>query len=169
MTKFNRARHGTYQLCPNKDILSPGISTRIYKTLQRSTLLYGIELADWDVDQISKLEKIQAKALRSLLDEDLQCPKVIIRILSGVEPFEARMDLHILLYYAKLSRSPPNSLLGKMFQYRTAQYGDLPLGFFNTARNTLVKYSLDHLWNRIPEDKDLGCDLKAFLEKTIWL
>ena len=40
--KFNRSRHGVNQLCPDKTILTPKISIRIYKTLQRSTLLYAM-------------------------------------------------------------------------------------------------------------------------------
>ena len=169
VAKFNRARHGTHQLCPNKEILTPGISTRLYKTLQRSTLLYGTELADWDVDQLLKIEKLQAKALRSLLDLDLQCPKVIIRILPGVEPFEARTDLHILLYYAKLCRSPSNSILGKIHVHRNSHRNKLPQGFHNTVWHTLTKYRLTHLWNTIPEDINLECDLKTFLKIPIWL
>ena len=100
--KFIRARHGTCQLCSNKAILNPSISIRLYKTIQRSTLLYAIELADWDVDQVKELEVLQAKALRTCLNSDLQCPQSLIRLFSGVEPLEARRDLHILLYYGKL-------------------------------------------------------------------
>ena len=153
----------------NKEILTPSISTRLYKTLQRSTLLYGTELADWDVDQLLNIEKLQAKALRSLLDLDLQCPKAIIRVLAGVEPFEARTDLHILLYYAKLCRSPSNSILGKIHEHRNSHCKKLPQGFHNTVWHTLTKYRLTHLWNTIPEDIELECDLKTFLKNPIWL
>ena len=52
MDKFNRSRHGTHQLYSEKGILTPIISVRIYKTLQRSTLFYAIEFCDWDVDQM---------------------------------------------------------------------------------------------------------------------
>ena len=93
--KFNRTRHGTHQLCPDKSILTPTISMRIYKTLQRSTLLYAIEFCDWDVDQIRKIECLQASALRTHLDSDLQCPQPILRLVAGVEPFEARRDFHV--------------------------------------------------------------------------
>ena len=85
-SKFNRARAGTFHLCKEQTILSPRISNRLYKTLQRSILLYAIEICDWDVDQIQDLEKLQAKSLRSLLDLDRQCPKALVRLISGVEP-----------------------------------------------------------------------------------
>ena len=91
----------------------------MYKTLQRSTLLYAIELCDWDPDQINDLEIQQAKALRSHLDADLHCPKSILRIFSGVEPIEARMDLHVLLYYTKLNRCKLNTLQGMLNKYRS--------------------------------------------------
>ena len=55
-SQFMRARHGIYHLCSNEAILTPSISTRLYKTLQRSTVLYAIEFVDWDVDQIKELE-----------------------------------------------------------------------------------------------------------------
>ena len=74
-SRFMRARHGTHQLCSNKAILTPSISTRLYKTLQRSTLLYAMEFGDWDLDQIHDLETLQAKALRTCLNSDLQCPQ----------------------------------------------------------------------------------------------
>ena len=80
-SKFLRARHGTYQLCQNKAILTPCISTRLYKTLVRSTLLYAIEFGDWDIDQINELEILQAKALRTCLNSDLQCPQALARLL----------------------------------------------------------------------------------------
>ena len=101
-SRFMRARHGTCQLCSNQAILTPYISTRLYKTLQRSTLLYCIEFGDWDVDQVKELEILQAKALRSCLNSDLQCPQALLRLFCGVEPIEARRDLHTLLYYAKI-------------------------------------------------------------------
>ena len=74
IAKFNRARHGTYQLCQDKNILTPVISNRLYKSLQRSTLLYATEISDWDFEQIIVLEKLQSKSLRSLFDLDRQCP-----------------------------------------------------------------------------------------------
>ena len=73
--KFNRSRGGIHQLCPNKEILTPIISIRLFKTLQRSILLYAIELCDWDVDQVNDLETLQAKAIRSHFSLDQQCPK----------------------------------------------------------------------------------------------
>ena len=109
-SRFMRARHGTHQLCSNKTILTPRISTRLYKTLQRSTLLYALQFGDWDLDQINELETLQAKALRTCLNADLQCPKSSLRFFSGVEPLEARRDLHTLLYYAKLCRYSNASL-----------------------------------------------------------
>ena len=167
MDKFNRSRHGTHQLFSEKGILTPNISVRIYKTLQRSTLLYAIEFCDWDVDQVKKLEILQAKALRSYFDTDLQGPQSILRLVAGVEPFEARRDLHVLMYYCKLCRSTPNSLLGKIHRYRTENLSEIQSGFHQTVFRTLDKYKIGQYWNNVPDGtRD---ELKLLLKKTIWL
>ena len=165
-SRFLRARQGTCLLCPNKRILTPNISTRLYKTLQRSTLLYGIEIADWDIDQIRELEILQAKALRSCLNFDLQCPQALVRLFSGVEPIEARRDLHVLLYYAKLCSYDPPSFLSMVHLARTSKSA-MPVSFHCTALRIFNKYKLGHFWNNIPDvphDK-----LIAIFKKQIWL
>ena len=165
-SKFARARHGTSKLCPDVALLTPIISTRLYKTLVRSTLLYAIEFADWDVDQIQELETKQAKALRSCLNSDLQCPQALIRLFSGVEPFEARRDLHILLYYGKLSRYEPASFPSKVHRVCTSRR-DKPVGFHCTVFRILQKYGLEHYWDNIPDFSNER--LKVILKKHIWI
>ena len=163
--KFNRSRAGIHKLCPDKDILTPAISSRLFKTLQRSTLLYAIELCDWDGDQVAELETLQAKTVRVHYGLDNMCPKSIVRLISGVEPFDARIDLHVLKYYAKLYRSDPKSFLGKIHRYRVNNINDIPVGFYHTAYRTLKKYGMGHLWNNMPTKKILH----QVLKKTIWL
>ena len=148
-SKFSRARNGIYQLCSNKAILTPSISTRLYKTLQRSTLLYAIEFGDWDIDQIRELETLQAKALRTCLNSDLQCPQAILRLFAGVEPIEARRDLHVILYYARLCLYERDSFPNLVHRYRTLNLG-VPVGFHCNVLRILRKYHLEPYWNNIP-------------------
>ena len=162
---LERARHATNQLCPEREILTPTISIRLYKSLQRSTLLYAIELMDWDLDQVRDLETLQAKAIRFHLDLDLQCPKATVRLISGVEPFEARIDLHVLLYYTKLCRADRQNFLGRIHRYRSLNYMALPVGFYFTVKYTLEKYSLGYLWNNLSEE--MNSKLEGFLKKNI--
>ena len=159
--KFNRARLGTFHLCQDNAILFPKIANRLFKTLQRSNLLYAMEICDWNVLQIQELEKLQAKSLRSLLDLDRQCPKALVRLLLGVEPIEARLDFQVLLFYAKLCHSEPNSFLGKMHKYRSSSPDNPPIRFYTTVKYTLAKYKLSRLWNDIPRYDHLK--LKSFL------
>ena len=144
------ARHGTHQLCSNKAILTPSISTRLYKTLQRSTLLYGMEIADWDLDQIHELETLQAKALRTCLNADLQCPQACLRLFSGIEPLEARRDLLTLLYYAKLCNYDKDSLPGMVHRSRSTN-NSMPVGFHCSVRRILSKYGIEQYWDNIPD------------------
>ena len=138
----------------------------MYKAIQRSTLLHAIELADWDVDQINELEVLQAKALRTCLHSDLQCPKALIRLFSGVEPLEARRDLHILLYYGKLCRYERASFPSMIHRARTSRK-DKPVGFHCTVLRVLNKYGLEKYWNNIPDvSKE---KLKVIFKKPIWL
>ena len=164
--KFNRSRFGIHKLCEDREILTPTISVRLYKTLQRSTLLYAIEICDWDIDQVVELEILQAKAIRSLFDLDRLCPKAVLRLVTGVEPVEARIDLHVLMYYAKLCRSKPNCFLGRIHNHRSTISSDLPVGFYYTAQKTLCKYKIGNLWNNIPDNTEV--DLKTLFKKTIW-
>ena len=161
-----RARNGTHQLCSNKAILTPSISTRLYKTLQRSTLLYALEFGDWDLDQIHELEILQAKALRTCLNADLQCPHASLRLFSGVEPLEARRDLHTLLYYAKLSGYDKASFPSMVHRTRTTNRS-MPVGFHCSAHRILRKYGLElYLYNipNVPHN-----ELISTLKKPIWL
>ena len=164
-SRFMRARHGTSQLCTNKAILTPSISTRLYKTLQRSTLLYLIEFGDWDIDQIRVLETLQAKALRTCLNSDLQCPQAILRLFSGVEPIMARRDLHTLLYFTKLCSRERTSFPAMVHRARVAK-ADMPVGFHCSVRRVLTKYGLKDYWNHIP---DVTFDkLSSHFKRTIW-
>ena len=137
---------------------------RICKTLQRSTLLYCIEVCDWDLDQVEEIEILQAKAIRSHLDLDLQCPKATLRLISGVEPFQARIDLHVLLFYLKLCHSDSDTILGKLHNYRSSNFYNLPVGFYFTAHATLNKIGLGHLWNNMPTN----LEIKSLLKKHVW-
>ena len=161
-----RARNGTHQLCSNKAILTPSISSRLYKTLQRSTLLYALEFEDWDLDQIHELETLQAKALRTCLNADLQCPQASLRLFSGVEPIEARRDLHALLYYTKLCRYGDLSLPSMVHRARTTK-PSMPVGFHCSVRRILSKYGLEQYWNNIPNVPH--DELISIFKKPIWL
>ena len=163
---FDKSVQRRHQLFPDKSILTPTISIRIYKTLQRSIFLYALEFCDWDVDQIRKIEVLQAKALRCHLDSDLQCPQSVLRLVSGVEPIEARRDFHVLLYYAKLYKSPRSSFLGLMHQYRSQNLHALNVGFYKSVYNTLIKYNIERYWNNIPDVTHE--QLKPLLKKPIW-
>ena len=165
-SKFVRARLATCQLCSNKAILTPSILTRLYKTIQRSTLLYAIELVDWDVDQIKELEILQAKALRTCLKSDLQCPQALIRLFSVVEPIEARRDLHILLYYGKLCRYEADSFPSMIHRMRTSS-DCKPVGFHRTVLRILKKYGIENYWKKFPDAPNEK--LKPILKKPIWL
>ena len=165
-SRFTRARHGTHQLCSNKTILTPRISIRLYKTLQRSTLLYALEFGDWDLDQINELETLQAKALRTCLNADLQCPQTSLRLFSGVEPLEARRDLHTLLYYAKLCRYSNASLTGMIHRNRTTNR-NMPVGFHCSVRRILSKYGVEQYWDNVPDVPH--AELISLFKKPIWL
>ena len=165
-SKFLRARHATFQLCSNKATLTPSISIRLYKTFQRSTLLYAIELVDWDVDQIKELETLQAKALRTCLNSDLQCPQALIRLFSGVEPIEARRDLHTLLYFGKLCRYGTASFPSIIHRMRISKNFN-PVGFHRTVLRILKKYGIEKYWEYIPDAPSQK--LKATIKKPIWL
>ena len=161
-----RARNGTHQLCSNKAILTPSITTRLYKTLQRSTLLYALEFGDWDLDQIHELEILQAKALRTCLNADLQCPQDSLRLFLGVEPLEARRDLHTLLYYAKLSSYDKTSFPSMVHCTRTTNRS-MPVGFHCSAHRILCKYGLELYLNNIPNVPHN--ELMSTFKKPIWL
>ena len=164
-SKFMQARRGICHLCSNEAILTPSISTRLYKTLQRSTLLYAIEFVDWDVDEVKELEILQAKALRTCLNSDLQCPQPLLRIFCGVEPIEARRDLHTLLYYAKLCNQEPASFPNMVHRARTS-YSGLPVGFHSTVLHILKKYDFEKYWDHVPDVPH--SELKAIFKKPIW-
>ena len=100
------------------------------------------------------------------VDTDLQCPQSILRLVAGVEPLEARRDLHVLLYYAKLCGSSPNSILGKVHRYRTKNLSTIHCGFYQTVYRTLSKYKIQHYWNNVPDgSRD---ELKLLLKEKIW-
>ena len=162
--KINRSRFGVHRLCLDRNILTPRISIRIFKTLQRSTLLYCIEVCDWDLDQVEELKILQAKAIRSHFDLDLQCPKATLRSITGVEPFQARIDFHVLLFDLKLCHSNLDTILGKFHKYRSSNLNALPVGFYFTAYTTLNKIGLDHLWDNMP----INSEIKSLLKKHIW-
>ena len=140
-SKFKRAVNGTCQLCPNKATLTPSIIIRLSKTLPCSTLLYAIEFGDWVVDQVKRSEILHAIALMTCLNSDLQCPQAILRLFCGVEPIEARRDLHTLLYYAKLCKYKSTSFPYMVHRERTLN-PLLPVGFHSTALDILNKYGL---------------------------
>ena len=83
----------------------------------------------------------------------------------GVGPVEARIDLHVLLYYVKLCHTEADTIFGRFHRYRSSNFNALPVGFYFTAYTTLSKIGLPHLWNNIP----LNTGLKCILKKHIWL
>ena len=165
-SSFNRARIGTFHLCQDEAILFPLISTRLYKTLIRSNLLYAMEITDWNCKQILELEKLQAKSLRSLFDLDRKCPKAIVRLLTGVEPIAARRDLHVLMFYAKLCQSNPTNFLGMINLKRTISSENPPIGFYTTVKHTLTRYPCLKYWINIPTTDHE--ELKSILKQHIW-
>ena len=125
-----------------------------------------MEFADWDLDQIHELETLQAKALRTCLNADLQCPQASLRLFSGVEPLEARRDLLTLLYYAKLCNYDKDSLPGMVHRSRSTK-NSMPVGFHCSVRRILSKYGMEQYWDSIP---DIPHDeLISVLKKPIWL
>ena len=135
--KFRRARAGTLIINPESNVLQPNISIELYKSITRSTLLYACEVTDFDCDQMLSLEILQADTLRCMLNLDKRCPKALVRLITGVEPLEARFNFHKIMYYIKLSNSDSNSLLHAVHKIRKTAFGATPLGFHHTCYNIL--------------------------------
>ena len=131
--KFRRARAGTFIINPETNILQPSISVQLYKSIARSTLLYACEVTDFDCDQVLSLEKLQAETLRRMLKLDKRCPKAIVRLVTGVEPIEARFDLHKILYFIKVTFSNNNLFRSIVNRYRKLGFGATPHGFHHTC------------------------------------
>ena len=114
---------------------------------------------------MNDFETLQAKAIRSHFSLDQQCPKATLRLVTGVEPFDARIDLHVLLYYTKLCLSNPGHFLGIIHNYRSTNSKEIPVGFYFTVRRTLIKYGLEHPWGNIT-----ACPIKFkdYLKSRIW-
>ena len=165
-SKFRRARAGTLLINPETNILQPTISIQLYKSITRSTLLYACEITDFDCDQILSLEVLQSDTLRCMLNLDKRCPKAIVRLVTGIEPLEARFNLHKIMYYLKLSRSENRGLLNMVQKRRKTAFGATPLGFHHTCYNLLKKYRIFSLWDdstTIPIE-----DLKIQVKSVIW-
>ena len=165
-SKFRRARAGTLLLNPETQILQPNISIHLFKSITRSTLLYACEATDFDCDQLLSLEKLQSVTLRRILNLDKRCPKALVRLVTGVEPLEARFNLHKLMYFVKLAKSNKSSLLHAVHNRRMTDFGATPLGFHHTIYNLLIKYGLTNLWE-MPKDASV-LELKSQIKAAIW-
>ena len=108
---------------------------------------------------------MQAKALRTCLNSDLQCPQATLRLFSGVEPIVARRDLHSLLYFAKLCSREPTSFPAMVHQARVAK-ADMPVGFHCSVCHILTKYGLKEYCNNIPYLTFE--EVSANFKRTIW-
>ena len=118
--------------------------------------MYACEVTDFDCDQLLSLEKLQSVTLRRILNLDKRCPKALVRLVTGVEPLEARFNLHKLMYFVKLAKSNKSSLLHTVHNRRMTDFGATPLGFHHTIYNLLIKYGLTNLWEIPKEASVLG-------------
>ena len=145
----------------HKDGLRISTGVKLYKLLIRPILEFGAQIITYSKTHISRLERFQAKALRSLLGlrRNVKCETV--RLLSGVEPICARFDLYKLKYFHKLRICDSATILHQIlkehievtslvncFQLQNKKLSEdfsaSAEGFGGEMCNLFIKYKLKH-------------------------
>ena len=86
------------------------------------------------------LEKLQTKALKTIIG----CPKstspTIVRLFSGVEPLICRFEILKLRYFWKLPHLKDRSITSIIFRHRRNQFLSTKNGFIHEVFNLCCKY-----------------------------
>ena len=93
-----------------------------------------------------KLEKLQTKALKTLIG----CPKstspTIVRLFSGVEPFIFRFEILKLRYFWKLTHLKDRGITSIIFRHRRKQLLSTKNWFIHEVFNLCCKYEAIDIW-----------------------
>ena len=95
----------------HKDGLKIKTAVKLYRLLIRPILEFAAQVVFYSKTQLTRLERFQTKALRSLLGLRFNVKTSVVRLLSGIEPVTSRLELLKLKYFHKVRSLPKTALL----------------------------------------------------------
>ena len=189
--RVNCIRHYGFQC----DGLRPATSIMLYTTLVRPILEYAAQVISYKhyyyrstqistvnfsatIDQhILKLEAFQNKVLKKLIP----CPKstspAIIRLITGVMPISARIEILKLRYFWNLSHSHHDNPAFSILKHTRANLSNSKVGFAHEVYNLCGKLNCLDIWLTLRRHKENPLNtikrivethyLKADIEKSV--
>ena len=170
--RANAIRHTGF----HRDGLRPETSIGMYKTLVRPILEYAAEALSFKhyyfterkctaveepPEMIKRIEKLQNRILKKLIC----CPKnthpAVVRILTGVMPMSARIDMLKLRYFWKLHHNQKDNIAHVVYKGLRKNFLRGSVGFVHEIFNICCKYDRMDLWHgTVSNNVALGDDTK---------
>ena len=159
-TRLNCIKHFGF----HKDGLRPQTAIRLYKILVRPILEYGAQILSFrryflnsrkqpeDVDTPTfykrDLENLQTKALKTLIGCPRNVSPSVVRLMTGVEPLNCRLDMLKLRYYWKRMHTSPN-IIKEVINYSKNSLLEHNLGFATDVFNLCCRVGDNSFWHGI--------------------
>ena len=120
--------------------LHPCTSFKLYSSLCIPILLYGCELWSLTKSEVTMLERVHCKILRTIQGLPLRCPSIALRHLMGVPSVLSMIHQRQLNFMYSLSTLPLDSLPHVVFEKRLAS--SPPLGIIPSLHQLVQLYDL---------------------------
>ena len=145
-------------------------SVKLYKLQVRPLLEFGAQSLSFSLysqpahpDAVGcfakRLEHLQTQVLKSLI----HCPRAtcpaIVRLFSGTEPLECRLEILKLRYFWKMLNGSANDLCSSILKYRRDRFLDFDKGFAHDVFTICAKYNIMHIWNGLAPQNGLHSNL----------
>ena len=123
------------------DGLRPQTGLKLYKMLVRPIFYYGSPVLAYTSAQLKKLEKTQLDVIKRALGLRQNTKNETVRILSGIEPLEARFAFLKLKHLYRILQKPKNSLVRIIFN-KISLSGEGRPGFLSECKELCKTYDI---------------------------
>ena len=127
------------------DGLRPQTGLKLYKMLVRPIFYYGSPVLAYTSAQLKKLEKTQLDVIKRALGLRQNTKNETVRILSGIEPLEARFAFLKLKHLYRILQKPKNSLVRIIFN-KISLSGEGRPGFLSECKELCKTFDIAFEW-----------------------
>ena len=162
--RANAIRHTGF----HRDGLRPETSVGMYRALVRPILEYAAEVISYKhyyftertctaveepPEMIKRIENLQNRILKKLLCCPKNTPPAVVRILTGVMPMSARIDMLKLRYFWKLHHAKNDNIAHVVYKGLRKNFLRGSVGYVHEIFNICCKYDRMDIWHGMVSNK----------------
>ncbi len=156
--KANKALFGMRRKLPFSLSESPRLSLKLFDSLIRPVLLYGVEVWGNEIMKSKIIENLHIKICKQILWTSRKASNVACLAELGRAPLQQYIIIQMVKYWTRILTLGPERLLKQAYLYQV-RYHHTENNWASNLKNVLEKHGFSYIWQK----QDTGFHINKFL------